>query len=638
LGKEDLVNVASLSCKTGHLQLENVTKTAVRASICPTRRNTYEANFLRWKAVQPIGVALGWSFSRKDFIPFSFWLISVALMPKLNSFSLYLAKSEATDFDELITANAQDMVTRGVATKFTSDNFANSAALYVFHGQRTVPKWVALLKPSFTLPDNLFAQSPCAILAFKKDKSLFAITFAYAHVYLDDAITEADFGLKVAINAVNDERLRSVERSNIGAAIRDFAQAAGQRDLQSFGFDDALDLIRKVSGRANDNEFADMVTGSRPLRFSKRIELSDVPEAALEAVRLFKSGAYKKTRFKIIDFLSPVLDTTVQSTLDEALLAAVRGQSDEFEIALPEIVPENIASFRFEHAGFSSFYPDLSLELYREGLGDRLATLALDDLKNHTVAAYAENEDRPFQRWSVHRSLVGSLVFGGERYALNEGHWYRINKAFKDAADRKFTELCRSPDKKLRPLKKIQAAATKGKKPKITYQSEESYNAEIARETSYLLLDQKLIQIDDVPGPGIEACDLLDVDGRRFIHVKKSSRQSSVLSHFFKQGGNAAQMLRKYEPFKTKLIETVKQHYGATKAKEFEAALGKRWTVEFQIADFPRQDGAHNIPFFSKLTLREEARDIEAMEFDVSVRFIKLTRITQAVSNPKKAA
>ncbi len=304
--------------------------------------------------------------------------------------------------------------------------------------------------------------------------SFFAITFAYAHVYLDNSKTEADFGLKVAVNAVSDEKLRSVERSNIGAAIRDFAQAAGQRDFRSFGFDDALDLIRKVSGRAADSDFADMVTGSRPLRFSKRIELADVLEAAIEAVDLFKSGAYQKTRFRIIDFLAPVLDPGVQSLLDEALIAAIRDQSDEFEIALPEIVPENVGSFRFEHAGFSSFYPDLSLELYRDGLGSRLAKLSLDDVKNHTVAAYAENEERPFQYWSVHRSLVGSLVLKGERYALNEGHWYRINKAFKDAADRKFADLCAAPDKKLRPFKKTQHASAKGKKPKITYQSEES--------------------------------------------------------------------------------------------------------------------------------------------------------------------
>ncbi len=95
-------------------------------------------------------------------------------------------------------------------------------------------------------------------------------------------------------------------------------------------------------------------------------------------------------------------------------------------------------------------------------------------------------------------------------------------------------------------------------------------------------------------------------------------------------------MLRKYEPFRIKMVEKVKQSFGAAKAKELEAVLDKRWTVEFQIADFPRPDGTHNIPFFSKLTLREEARDIEAMEFDVAVRFIKLTRITQAL--PKKKA
>jgi uncharacterized protein (TIGR04141 family) len=204
----------------------------------------------------------------------------------------------------------------------------------------------------------------------------------------------------------------------------------------------------------------------------------------------------------------------------------------------------------------------------------------------------------------------------------------RIGQSFKDAADRKFIELRGQPDRKFRPLKKIAQSGGKGKKPKIGYQSEESYNEEIANQTGYLLLDQRLIQIDEIPGPGIEACDLLDIHGRRFIHLKKSSRQSSVLSHFFKQGGNSAQMIRRYERYKSGMVGTVKRYYGAAKAKELEAALTKRWTVEFQIADFPRSDGTHNIPFFSKLTLREEARNIEAMNFDVRVRFIKLTKIT----------
>jgi uncharacterized protein (TIGR04141 family) len=255
-----------------------------------------------------------------------------------------------------------------------------------------------------------------------------------------------------------------------------------------------------------------------------------------------------------------------------------------------------------------------------------LATLALDDLKNHTVAAYGVHEDRPFQDWSVHRSLVGSIVLEGERYALNEANWYRINQVFKDAADKKFLELCGEPDNKLRPLTKIYQPQRKGRKTKVVYQSEESYNNEIAGETGYLLLDRRLIQIEEMPGPGIEACDLLDIEGRRFIHVKKSSRQSSILSHFFKQGGNSARMFRQYEPFKSGAIHMVERHYGGSKAREFAAALDLRWIVDFQIADFPRPDGSHNIPFFSKLTLRDEARNIEAMGFDVQVNFIKLTR------------
>jgi hypothetical protein len=151
----------------------------------------------------------------------------------------------------------------------------------------------------------------------------------------------------------------------------------------------------------------------------------------------------------------------------------------------------------------------------------------------------------------------------------------------------------------------------------------------------YLLMDRKPILIDEMPGPGFEACDLLDIEGRRFIHIKKSSRQSSVLSHFFKRGRHAAQALRKYEPFKFKMIETVRHHFGAEKADALTAALddrrGKRWTVEFQIADFPRPNGKHNIPFFSKLSLQDGTRDIRATQFDIRVRFIKLTRIKQAV-------
>jgi uncharacterized protein (TIGR04141 family) len=548
-------------------------------------------------------------------------------MSKTNTFSLYLAKAGVSNFEDLLTVSARDLVEKGTANVSKSAEFADGAVLYTFPGKPTVPKWLPLVRASFEVPATLTSQSPCALMMFKLEKSIFVVSFSYAHVYLSDAATEADFGLKVAVNAVSDGKLRSVEGSNIGAAIRDFAQAAGQRDLRSFGLDDALDLIRKVCGRASDDDFANMVTGARSLRFSKAIDLDEVPDVASEAVRLHGSKAYQSTGFKVIDFLSPVLDSALLARLDEALIDAVRSGSDEFEIAIPEIVPESIGTFRFEHAGISDFHPDLSIELYRDELGARLPSLSLQELKKHTVAAYAEHEDTSVQNWSIHRSLVGSLVLDAERYALNEGHWYRISQSLKDAADNTFRELCGKPDPKLRPFKQIYFPLKKGRKQKIGYQSEDSYNSEIAQEASYLLLDQRLIQIEETPGPGMEACDLLDLEGRRFIHIKKSSRQSSILSHFFKQGSNAARMFRQYEPFRGGLVAAIEKHYDRTTAQTFKAALKDKWTIDFQIADFPRADGLNNIPFFSKLTLREEARDIQAMGFDVGVNFIKLRKM-----------
>jgi len=146
----------------------------------------------------------------------------------------------------------------------------------------------------------------------------------------------------------------------------------------------------------------------------------------------------------------------------------------------------------------------------------------------------------------------------------------------------------------------------------------------VPKRRATLLLDQRLIEIPDEPGRGIEACDLLDVKSRRFIHVKKSSRQSSVLSHFFKQGANAAQMIRKYPPFREALVAKVRELYGDAIASLLARSLDERWTVEFQIADTPRRNGDYDIPFFSKLTLRDEARSMEAMRFDVAVKFVRL--------------
>ena len=194
------------------------------------------------------------------------------IQEKLNTFSLYLAKSEVKDFDSLLSDSARDLIKVGIAKKVSSKKLGDEAVLYTFTNESKPPKWVKLVEPAFDVPKIIPGESHCAIAVFKKGESIFALTFSYAHVYLDISKTESEFGLRVAINAVSDDKLRSVEKANIGVAIRDFAQAAGQRDFKEFGFDDALDLIRKVSGYAANSDFANLVTGAHALKFSKKIK------------------------------------------------------------------------------------------------------------------------------------------------------------------------------------------------------------------------------------------------------------------------------------------------------------------------------------------------------------------------------
>ncbi|WP_267898146.1 DUF6119 family protein [Rhodophyticola porphyridii] len=142
-----------------------------------------------------------------------------------------------------------------------------------------------------------------------------------------------------------------------------------------------------------------------------------------------------------------------------------------------------------------------------------------------------------------------------------------------------------------------------------------------------VLLDQTSITVPNVTRSGFEPCDLLDVPNKRFIHVKKSSRRSSILSHFFKQGSNSAQQFRKIDAAWSQLESLVRSAGYLAEADQLNVdpqQIRDGWTVEYWIADAQRKTGGFNIPFFSKITLRDEVSALRAMQYDVVLRFIDI--------------
>jgi uncharacterized protein (TIGR04141 family) len=533
-----------------------------------------------------------------------------------------LAKADVENFEDVLSESGQEKLSNQSTRVVEAAGFGDGARLYVFVGQDTPPKWLLELRRTFDIAGRIETKSTCGLLVFRTAERMFAATFAHGWMYLNEENFEGDFGLRVAINAVDEGKLKRLDRANLGDALRGAAVSPFQRDFNSFGLDDALDLVRKIGGGTRLDATADNITGSQSLKVSGDFSLEDLPEIATEALDFFGSDAYQQTSFRILDSVTPISDPRLVSVLDNIAVGSIRNRQDEFELGLPVNYGDEGVAYRFIGPGMRRRYPDVLLRNYIEALADDLGMLQLETIKEHKIEALYEDGNLPNRRWSIRQGLVGSIVHEEARYAINEGQWYRIDQIFRDSIETSFQNLLENWEIAPIPLRKVYDDNNNGR-----YQTEESFNEETALANGYVLLDQTSIQIPDVPRSGFEPCDLLDIPGKRFIHVKKSSRRSNVLSHFFKQGANSAQQFKRFPAAWPQLQQLVTQISGNEIAGALQLAIddiARPWTIEFRIADAPRQNGEFNIPFFSKISLRDEVINLTAMDYRVVVKFIGL--------------
>lgn len=542
------------------------------------------------------------------------------LMAK-KTLNLHLSKASIEAFEDVYTDEARLKLAHQSTIIVDAPEFGDGARLYVFVGNDHPPKWLREVRALFPVPGNIQTSSAAGVLLFRSAGRLFASTFAHGWMYLDEHCFEGDFGLRAAINALDDTKLRRLERANLGDALRAVALSPFQRGLTSFGLDDALDLIRKISGRTRDDATADAMTGSRSLRVTGEFRLTELPELAAEALQYYQSIGYQETQFAVLDSVMPVSDRTLSEDLDELAAASIRDGEQHFEFGLPIGFDDQAVSYKFVGPGLRGSHPDLLLRDYVAAMGDRLGDLTSETLRAHKIVAVFDDDNRPDAKWSVRASLVGSLVHDCERFAVNEGEWYRIEQGFKDSIETGFQELIEDWDDPPEPLRRIYSADGDGH-----YEPEAEYNTRFAADRNYVLLDRALIRVPGIERSDFESCDILDVAGKRFIHLKKSSRRSSVLSHFFKQGANSAKLFSTFGSSWVNLRALVEQRAGVEMAELLDGVCNddRPWRVEFVIADTPRQSGQFNIPFFSKVSLRDEVRTLRAMEYEAAVRFIRL--------------
>ncbi|WP_299830910.1 TIGR04141 family sporadically distributed protein [uncultured Roseobacter sp.] len=542
-------------------------------------------------------------------------------MPRF-SYTIFLAKAPRADFEAYLTENARNNIGTAGHQAINVDELGENSILHVFRGSSGPPPWMRRLAQRIPELQLVNRQSVAALLFVHVGHYLIVVSYSHGWMLLNENMFESDFGLLVAINSLDPEKLKRLERSNLGDALQGVAQSPFQRDFNSFGVDDALDLVKKLSGAAQDDSGLDTVTGARSLKITGEYSLDDVVAMSGDIVELFKSSAYRNTAFSIIDSVRPVTDGPLRNELFAMVVDSIKANEDRFELGLPANTEAEGVSFRFSGPGLRRAYPDLLLRHYVEAMGARIGEITTQTLGDHKIISEFD-DDRPNMIWPIRKALLGSISKDGERYAINDGRWYRIDNTFKTSIEGSFSDVVRDWDiPRPGPIRKIYDEAGNGR-----IEIEADYNARIAQDLGLVLLDRTEIRIPNVVRSGFEPCDLLDVANKRFIHVKKNSRRSNILSHFFKQGSNSAQQFRKVAATWAQLVELVRDaghEQEATRLEEQENNQGEGWSVEFWVVDAPRSTGEFNIPFFSKISLRDEVSDLRAMQYEVALRFIEI--------------
>lgn len=490
------------------------------------------------------------------------------------------------------------------------------------------PKWASFLKLSSAEQAKLKNSSAYAVIFVEVQSRWFVASFGGGFQRLDPAAIEQDFGLRVVVNTVDHKKLRSADlRTPNDNTTTTRTQVSRQSSQEVFEIDHERDLIRGLEGTPSNETFASRVVGSDALTLWRKTTITDLPQICQEALAAYAKKTYQR-HFSWIDHIRHERDIAVIAQLDVLLLnglnQALTGSCPEsLHLAWPVIYdPSNSPCVHY--AGFRSTktFPDLDIRNYIDELKAKsVLRLAPDNLKNHMIVQTNDEGERSGDQYRLHECCVYEVEHANERYVLSSGRWYKV----------------------ARKLAK-EVAAFFNQAPKITSlpaarsgENEKKYNERLKREKSdWICFDTHEIRPSEATSD-IEPCDFWDPASSCFIHIKNET-SSSKLSHLFNQGSVSARVFKTDAEFRQRLKDKARELAGDKLASTLpsEPAIDpSKFTVLFAVMREPGSSSVSPIlPFFSLVTFRQAAKQVEALGFRYAFAWIFKT--APAVGRPKK--
>ena len=475
------------------------------------------------------------------------------------------------------------------------------------------PPWVDYLRPVLSeVPGPLRSSSASGLLLLRTAGHQFALTFGYGRSLLDLSKVVRQFGLRVALNTIDHEQIRSVDTKTFeDMVVSRNTQVSRSTELPVFGVDVSRDILRAVTGEPRDKQrFGKRVSGADAAVLNIGAGVVDLPTVCRDLLEAYNDTAYRE-RFSWVDDLAIVQDDGVTERLDGMLAQQLRdADTSSTHLAMPDSIDwQDVDAFRIAGTRGAEC-DDLDLDEYLANLGDGTRTITPQLLRSRSVGIRFTRADEFENRWRLYQCLVSEQRIDDQLYVLIEGRWFEVSPTLAGRVDAFASRLGHTPV---------------ALPPSERGEHEADYNRRLAEAESgeRLCLDAKVLRPEGATS-GVEFCDVLSSDGT-LLHVKRRSR-SSTLSHLFAQGVVGATTLLSDGDFRTRLRAAIAAQADGADERWRDLIPGpervparEQFRVSYVVIANSTKAGNDWLPFFSKLNLMQSARTLSNLGIAVTL-------------------
>jgi uncharacterized protein (TIGR04141 family) len=430
---------------------------------------------------------------------------------------------------------------------------------------------------------------------------VFAVIFGFGRHLLRDDVIEERFGLKTVLNSVDHLNLRSIDRTSLGSVPKQTReQMSREAEVADFGLDIEQDLVSSVTGKSRFAQLGRTISGRDGLNVNVKVDATTVKAFLVQCLIRYSSNEYT-TNFGWIDQIKQVRNTLTIDLLDGLLITALTNQQfDKIWMAPPEIIEwGDIAGFRYRQPKRANLHTDLHLDEFIDSLEGQPATVDL--LRESRVHLISAATDDAVDHWTAYKCICAEVAHNNNVFVLNNGKWYEILGSFAAEVNQSFDSL---PECALAM-------------PNYTHASEGAYNiAASGLIPNAYCMDLKLVHYGG-GGSSIEFCDIVTAD-KKLIHVKRYAG-SSTLSHLFAQGTVSGELFLQDREFR-RVLNTKLPAGRKLANSQLRPAAGD---YEIVFAIISKSANPLDVPFFSKVTLRNARRRLEAYGYGVTKKKIQ---------------